>query len=63
MRTTTVINDLWCDYDKDVASCQLANYGVIYLDEYGCPIDDIYITDDLDAEYHPRNIGVICLDE
>lgn len=34
------IEQNWTDYDKTVAECQLANYGCIYLDDYGCPIDD-----------------------
>lgn len=34
------IDEKWSDYDKLVAKCQLENYGKIYLDEYGCPIDN-----------------------
>ena len=26
-------------YDLTVAKCHLSNWGVIYLDEYGCPMD------------------------
>ena len=36
------IQSWWCDYDKHTGLCQLANYGVIFLDEYGCPIDNEY---------------------
>lgn len=38
----TKINDEWNHYDKLNAKCQLENYGKIYLDEYGYPIDDEY---------------------
>lgn len=38
------IDQNWTKYDKSVAECQLANYGCVYIDEYGdeygCPIDD-----------------------
>ena len=40
MNTATKINDSWNDYDKSVAEFQLVNYGKIYLDEYGYPIDN-----------------------
>lgn len=36
------INETWCEYDKAVAKMHLANYGVIFLDEYDCPIDNEY---------------------
>lgn len=39
MKTTKTVNPSWNEYDKVVAECHLANYGIIYLDEYGCPID------------------------
>lgn len=50
MPKTTKIAANWSEYDQSVAKCQLANYGIIYLDEYGCPIDDIYVTDELFEE-------------
>lgn len=34
------IDNKWSDYDKLVAKCHLENFGKIYLDEYGCPIDN-----------------------
>lgn len=40
MKTTTEINPEWTNYDKLVAESHIYNYGVIYLDEYGCPIDN-----------------------
>lgn len=46
-RKTNTINESWSEYDKSVAENQLENYGTIYLDEYDCPIDNIYITDDI----------------
>ena len=36
------INKNWFDYDKLNAQCQLDNYGKIYIDEYGDPIDNEY---------------------
>jgi hypothetical protein len=42
MKTTKKINCEWSKYDRMVASSQLANYGVIFLDEYDLPIDDDY---------------------
>ena len=47
---TNKIDMAWSEYDRTVAECQLANYGVIYLDEYGLPIDDIYLTDELNEQ-------------
>lgn len=40
MKTTKEINENWASYDKSVAKCHLANYGVIFLDSFGLPIDD-----------------------
>lgn len=40
MRTRSTIDPAWCEYDRSVAHCQLLTYGIILLDEYGCPIDD-----------------------
>ena len=42
MNTTKEIDPRWSEYDKRVAKCHLANYGVIFLDRYGCPNDDEY---------------------
>ena len=47
---TTKINDEWNHYDKLNAKCQLENYGKIYLDEYGYPIDDEYELEKLTKE-------------
>ena len=41
------IKQNWTKYDKSVAECQLANYGCIYLDRFGCPIDDENVTERL----------------
>ena len=38
--TTTTIDRHWNEYDVAVAKLQLDNYGCIYLDEWGCPIDN-----------------------
>ena len=45
--TTTEINPDWSNYDKTTAKAHLMNYGKIYLDEYGCPIDDDYLIDEI----------------
>lgn len=38
----TEIDDKWGSYDKVVAKCHLNNYGKIFIDEYGYPIDNEY---------------------
>ena len=38
MKTTTNINQ-FKGYDRVVAECHMSNWGVIYLDEYGCPME------------------------
>lgn len=38
--TTDKIDPDWGDYDKAVAETHMANYGKIFLDEYGSPIDN-----------------------
>lgn len=38
-------------YDRTVARCHLFNYGVIFLDQFGCPIDNIYETEELFRKY------------
>ena len=40
MKTTTEISSEWTDYDRLVAESHICNYGIIYLDEYGYPIDN-----------------------
>lgn len=47
---TTKIDDKWNDYDKTVAKAQLENYGKIYLDEYGKPIDNEYELEERGAQ-------------
>ena len=51
MRTTTEIDEKWNDYSKKVAKCQLNNYGVIFLDDYSCPIDNEYELEELYETY------------
>jgi hypothetical protein len=41
VETTEEINNKWNEYDKTVANCHLDNFGKIYLDNYGNPIDDM----------------------
>ncbi len=45
--TTTEINPSWTNYDKSTAKAHLFNYGVIYLDEFGFPIDDEYLIEEI----------------
>lgn len=47
IRTTQTVEQGWSGYDKTVAECQLHNYGVIFLDGYGCPLDDEYELEDV----------------
>lgn len=49
MKTTIEINENWSEYDKNVARCQMLNYGKIYLDEYDVPIDNEYLLEELVA--------------
>ena len=37
---TKIIDPAWSRYDQSVAECQLLNFGVIFIDRYGLPIDD-----------------------
>ena len=46
-KTTININPEWNSYDRTTAKAHLMNYGKIYLDEYGCPIDDDYLIDEI----------------
>ena len=39
--------DTFEGYDYAVASCHINNYGVIIVDEYGSPIDDEYVLEDI----------------
>lgn len=39
MKTRKTINSKWSAYDKMIAKVHLAEWGVIYLDEYGCPLE------------------------
>ena len=47
MKIVREINEQWSEYNKVVAMCQMTNYGKIYLDEYGEPIDDEYMLEEL----------------
>lgn len=40
--TTTEFDPKWSEYDMRVAECQMISYGKVFLDEYGCPIDNEY---------------------
>lgn len=41
-QATTKLDQDWSEYDMRVAKCQMSSYGKVFLDEYGCPIDDEY---------------------
>lgn len=47
MKTTKEIDKEWNAYDQSVAKCHLINYGIIFLDGYGIPIDNEFLTDEL----------------
>ena len=42
------IDQHWNNYDKSVASAHLTNYGLIYIDEYGQPIDNEYDLEEIE---------------
>lgn len=50
MKTTKTINGEWGAYDKAVAQGQLNNFGIIFLDDYDCPIDDEFELEQLASE-------------
>lgn len=47
MNTRYTINPSWAKYDQLVARNMLKQYGVIFLDEYGLPIDNEREVDEL----------------
>lgn len=53
------IEQSWSEYDKKVAECQLDNYGCIYIDEYGVPIDN-KIEVELQFQYESEKKCCIC---
>lgn len=50
------IKDSWNKYDQQVAKCQLEDYELIFIDEYGCPIDDFEICEQLYSDYKSKAI-------
>jgi hypothetical protein len=54
MKTTKTINTNWCKYDQMVASCHLSNYGIIFLDEWGKPIDNEFELEEAYQQYKNR---------
>lgn len=44
---TAAVQKWWSDYNKTVATCQLDNNGVIFLDDYDCPIDNQFKVDEM----------------
>lgn len=52
------INPEWSDYDKMVASCHLANAGVIIVDtEYSQPIDNEYDLEEIYPMLEDRKLN------
>lgn len=55
---TDTINDGWNDYDKQVATIQLSNYGRIYIDTtYKRPIDNEYELEDINDTFEAFQKG------
>ena len=54
------INPRWNDYEKSVAKCHLANYGVIITDiAYGSPIDNEYDLEEINYVIKGQNVNYI----
>ena len=48
------INNSWSKYDMQVAECQLDDYGLIFIDTYGLPIDDFDELEQLYSDYKSK---------
>ncbi len=51
MKTRKTVNDNWNEYDKVVGRNQLSNYGIIFTDKYGSPIDNEYELEELNQKF------------
>ena len=51
MKTRKTVNDNWNEYDKVVGRNQLLNYGIIFIDKYGSPIDNEYELEELNQKF------------
>ena len=51
MKTRKTVNDNWNEYDKVVGRNQLLNYGIIFTDKYGSPIDNEYELEELNQKF------------
>ena len=51
MKTRKTVNDNWNEYDKVVGKNQLSNYGIIFTDKYGSPIDNEYELEELNQKF------------
>lgn len=49
--TTKHVNETWSDYNKTVARAHLSNYALIFINEYGCPIDNEYDLMGIEEEF------------
>ena len=59
MKTTRRIKKWWSEYDQAVGQCHLVNYGVIFLDYKGYPIDNEYELEEILVNYRNFTGGVI----
>ena len=51
MKTRKTVNDNWNEYDKVVGRNRLLNYGIIFIDKYGSPIDNEYELEELNQKF------------
>ncbi len=54
-KTRKTIDEKWNMYDRSVGMCHLSNFGKIYLDSYGKPIDDEYLVSELVRKERAKN--------
>ena len=47
-KLSDTIEDSWSEYDKVIARIHLQRYGQIVLDEYGLPIDNEFLLEELE---------------
>ena len=47
-KLSDTIEDSWSEYDKVIVRIHLQRYGKIVLDEYGLPIDNEFLLEELE---------------
>lgn len=55
MKTRKNIKNSWEEYDKVIAQSHLNNFGIIFLDEYNLPIDNLFELEELYQIYQQEN--------